>query len=76
MSQISRKIDDELKEKKQNSFAPGRNDMVKFRCYTRKVWSKLAGRLLTDNEVDQIIEDFGRFLEVFLNSEVEKYEDK
>jgi len=76
MSQISRKINEGPKEKKQKSFAPGRNDMVKFRCYTRKVWSKLAGRLLTDNEVDKIIEDFGRFLEVLLNREVEKYENK
>ncbi len=36
--------------------------MVEFRRYTQQVWSKVAARELTDFEVDQILEIFGRFL--------------
>jgi len=70
MSQIPQKIYDESTEKQKNSFALCQNDMVEFRCYTREVWSKLAGRLLTDKEVDQIIESFGGFLDVLSNRKV------
>jgi len=44
------------------SLAPGPQDALAFREYTRRVWSRAAGRPLSEEEADQIIEDFGRFL--------------
>jgi len=70
MSQIPQKICDGSQQKLKKSFALCQNDMVEFRSYTRQVWSKLAGRLLTDEEVDQVIESFGGFLDVLSNMEV------
>ena len=70
MSQILQKKYDGSTEKQKKTLALCRNDMVEFRCYTRQVWSKLAGRLLTDEEVDQVIESFGGFLNVLSNMEV------
>jgi len=70
MSHIPQKIYDGSHQKQEKSFALCQNDMVEFRCYTRRVWSKLAGRLLTDKEVDQIIEGFGGFLDVLSDMEV------
>ena len=70
MSQTPQKINNKLIEKLKKSFALGQDDMVEFHHYTRKVWSKLAGRLLTDDEVSQIIENFGRFLDILSNMEV------
>ena len=70
MSQIPQKKYDGSTEKQKKSFALCQNDMVEFRCYTKHVWSKLAGRLLTDKEIDQIIESFGGFLDVLSNMEV------
>ena len=71
MSENPKKINNQFAEKQEKSFALYQNDMVKFRSYTREVWSKLAGRLLTDNEVSQIIEYFGGFLDILLNRKVE-----
>ena len=71
MPENPKKNNNRLVEKQEKSFALYQNDMVKFHRYTREVWSKLAGRLLTDNEVGQIIEDFGGFLDILLNREVE-----
>ena len=71
MSQTPQKINNKLIEKQKKSFALGQDDMVEFHHYTRKVWSKLAGRLLTDDEVSQIIENFGRFLDILSNRKVE-----
>lgn len=76
MPESFRKIDEEQREKKQKSVAPGRDDMVKFHRYTREVWSKLAGRLLTDTEVEQILENFGTVLKVLLNTKVEHYDNQ
>ena len=70
MSQIPQKIYDGPHQKQKKSFALCQNDMVEFRRYTRQIWSKLAGRLLTDKEVDQIIESFGRFLDILSDMEV------
>jgi hypothetical protein len=53
----------------ENSLAPGRKDMVEFRRYTQQVWSKVAARQLTEQEVDQILEEFGRFLLVLADKE-------
>ena len=70
MSKIPQKICDGSQQKLKKSFALCQSDMVEFRCYTRQVWSKLADRLLTDEEVDQVIESFGGFLDVVSNMEV------
>ena len=43
--------------------------MVEFRRYTQQVWSKAAARQLTEQEVDQILEEFGRFLLVLADKE-------
>ena len=71
MSKIPQKICDGSQQKLKKSFALCQNDMVEFRCYTQQVWSKLADRLLTDKEVDQIIESFGGFLDVLSDMEVQ-----
>ena len=70
MSQIPKKNCDGIHKKQKNSFALCQNDMVEFRSYTRQVWSNLAGRLLSDKEVDQIIESFGNFLDILSDIEV------
>jgi hypothetical protein len=52
-----------IAEKRPNNYlAHDPSDVLEFRRYTQRVWSKLAGRLISDDEADQIIEDFGRFL--------------
>ena len=76
MSHIPQKICDGSQQKQKNLFALCPNDMVEFRCYTRQVWSKLAGRLLTDEEIDEIIKSFGGFLDVLSNMEVKHNEEK
>jgi len=49
-------------KKLKNSLALGTSDVLEFRKYTQRVWSKVAGRPISEDEADQIIEDFGRFL--------------
>jgi len=44
------------------SLAPGQDDALRFTQYTQRVWSKVAGRPISAEEAEQIIEDFGRFL--------------
>jgi len=44
-----------------NSLALGTSDVLEFRKYTQRVWSKVAGRPISEDEADQIIEDFGQF---------------
>jgi len=44
------------------SFAPGQDDALTFTQYTQRVRSKVAGRPISAEEAEQIIEDFGRFL--------------
>ncbi|MFB0554456.1 MAG: hypothetical protein ACETWQ_14220 [Phycisphaerae bacterium] len=45
-----------------NLLAPDPSNVLAFRKYTQRVWSKVAGRPISEEEADQIIEDFGRFL--------------
>jgi hypothetical protein len=45
-----------------NLLAPDPSDVLAFRKYTQRVWSKVAGRPISEKEADRIIEDFGRFL--------------
>ena len=46
-----------------NSLALGTSDVLEFRKYTQRVWSKVAGRPISEDEAEQIIEDFGQFLQ-------------
>ena len=45
-----------------NLLAPHPDSVVAFRKLTQDVWSKVAGRPISEDEANQIIEDFGRFL--------------
>ena len=49
-------------KKPEISLAPGDQDALAFRRYTQRVWSKAAGRPISEDEAEQIIETFGRFL--------------
>lgn len=49
------------------SLAPDISGVVEFRKYTQRVWSKVAGRPISEDEADRIIEDFGQFLQVLAN---------
>jgi len=52
-----------LAEKRPNNYlAHDPSDVLEFNRYTQRVWSNLAGRPVSEEETDQIIEDFGRFL--------------
>jgi hypothetical protein len=51
-----------VEKKREISLAPGDQDALAFRQYTQRVWSKVAERPISEDEADQIIEDFGRFL--------------
>ena len=52
-----------IAEKRPNNYlAHDPSDVLEFRRYTQRVWSNLAGRPVSEEEADQIIEDFGRFL--------------
>jgi hypothetical protein len=46
----------------EKSLAPDISGVLEFRKYTQRVWSKVAGRPISEEKADQIIEDFGRFL--------------
>jgi len=50
------------KKKLKKSLALSTDDVLEFRKYTQRVWSKVAGRPISEDEADQIIEDFGQFL--------------
>lgn len=60
MNRIPQKLGNQKNRK--NSLALGTSDVLEFLKYTQRVWSKVAGRLISEDEADQIIEDFGRFL--------------
>ena len=60
MNRIPQKLGNQKNRK--NSLALGTSDVLEFRKYTQRVWSKVAGRPISEDEADQIIEDFGRFL--------------
>jgi len=62
MIRIRVKSSASLPKNLKNTLAPNIKDMVEFRCYTQRVWSKIAQRQLTEPEVDQILDEFGQFL--------------
>jgi len=51
-----------FQKNQKNLLAPDPSDVLAFRKYTQRVWSKVAGRPISEKEVDRILEDFGRFL--------------
>ncbi len=51
-----------IQKKLENSLALSTSDVLEFRKYTQRVWSRVAGRPISEDEAEQIIEDFGRFL--------------
>lgn len=51
----------------EKALAPDINGVVEFRKYTQRVWSKAAGRPISEEEADRIIEDFGQFLQALAN---------
>ncbi|MBC8481580.1 MAG: hypothetical protein H8D47_02835 [Planctomycetes bacterium] len=53
----------------ENSLALDTSDVLEFRRYTQRVWSKVAGRPISEDEAEQIIEDFGQFLRALANEE-------
>ena len=61
-----------VQKNKKNSLAPGTEDALTFRLYTQRVWFKVAGRPISEDEAEQIIEDFGRFLHALAGQEGKK----
>jgi hypothetical protein len=59
-------------KKGRKNLAPDPSDVVAFRAYTRQVWSKVAGRPISDDEADQILADFGRFLDALIKDNGEQ----
>ena len=51
-----------VQKKRKNLLALGAGDVLEFRKYTQRVWSEVAGRPISEDEADQIIEDFGQFV--------------
>jgi len=62
MIMLPKKLTKNSQENQKNSLAPNTSDVLAFRKYTQRVWSKVAGRQISEDEADQIIENFGRFL--------------
>jgi len=60
MNRIPQKLGNQKNRK--NSLALGTSDVLEFRKHTQRVWSKVAGRPISEDEADQIIENFDRFL--------------
>jgi hypothetical protein len=58
--------------KRKNTLARDPSDVVAFRRYTRQVWSKVAGRPISEDEADQILADFGRFLDALIKDSGEQ----
>ena len=62
MKRTGKKLLLRAQEKQKNSLAPDPGNMLAFRKYTQRVWSKVAGRPISEAEAEQIIENFGRFI--------------
>jgi hypothetical protein len=60
------------RERIKKNLAPDPSDMVAFRQYTKQVWSKVAGRPVSDEQTEQILADFGRFLDALMNGNGEQ----
>ncbi len=62
MKRTAKKLICGSQKNQKNLLAPDPSNVLAFRKYTQRVWSKVAGRPISEEEADQIIEDFGRFL--------------
>ncbi|MHC4464499.1 MAG: hypothetical protein ACYS30_24165 [Planctomycetota bacterium] len=62
MNRITKRLLSSAQKNPKNVLAPDPSDVLAFRKYTQRVWSKAAGRPISEKEADQIVEDFGRFL--------------
>jgi hypothetical protein len=62
MNRTAKKMLLDSQKNQKNILAPEPSNVLAFRKYTQRVWSKVAGRPISENEADKIIEDFGRFL--------------
>jgi len=62
MKRTGKKLLLRARKNRKNSLAPDPGNMLAFRKYTQGVWSKVAGRPISEAEADQIIENFGRFI--------------
>jgi len=59
---MPKKLNINSQKDQKNLLAPDPSDVLAFRKYTQRVWSKVAERPISEKEADRIIEDFGRFL--------------
>jgi hypothetical protein len=59
---MPKKLNINSQKDQKNLLAPDPSDVLAFRKYTQRVWSKVAGRPISEKEADRIIEDFARFL--------------
>jgi len=59
---MPKKLNINSQKNQKNLLAPDPSDVLAFRKYTKRVWSKVAGRPISEKEADRIVEDFGRFL--------------
>jgi len=62
MKRTARKLPSDSQKSQKNIFAPDPGDVLAFRRYTQLVWSKVAGRPLSEDEADRIIDNFGCFI--------------
>ena len=62
MKRTAKKLQSGPGKSQKNMLAPDPSDVLAFRRYTQRVWSKVAGRPISEAEADQIIENFGRFI--------------
>jgi hypothetical protein len=62
MNRTAKKLLPDSRKNQKNILAPHPSNVLAFHKYTQCVWSKVAGRPISENEANQIIEDFGRFL--------------
>ena len=69
MNEVPQNTARSSQKNKKNSLALKKSGVLEFRQYTQSVWSKVAGRPISEDEADQIIEDFGRFLRALAGDE-------
>jgi hypothetical protein len=60
------------RKKQENILAPGPVDMLAFQRYTQQVWSKVAGRPISEEEARQIMENFGQLLHALTSNNGER----
>ena len=62
MNRTTKKLLLDSRKNRKNILAPDPKNVLAFREYTQCVWSKVAGRPISEAEADQIIENFGQFI--------------